>query len=154
MAAGAGANIALACDLVVAASSATFIQAFSKIGLIPDSGGTYFLPRLIGRQRATAIMMLGDKISAEQAEEWGMIYKSFEDTSFYAQVEQLATTLSAMPTKALAYTKKALQSSAENNLETQLRVEDKLQQQAAASADFQEGVLAFIEKRKPVFTGK
>lgn len=154
VAAGAGANIALACDLVVAASSATFIQAFSKIGLIPDSGGTYFLPRLIGRQRATAIMMLGDKISAEQAEEWGMIYKSFEDTSFYAQVEQLASTLSAMPTKALAYTKKALQSSAENNLETQLRVEDKLQQQAAASADFQEGVLAFIEKRKPVFTGK
>jgi 2-(1,2-epoxy-1,2-dihydrophenyl)acetyl-CoA isomerase len=154
VAAGAGANIALACDIVVSKRSASFIQAFSKIGLIPDSGGTFFLPRLIGWQKASAIMMLGDKVSAEDAERWGMIYKYFEDDVFETEANKLAATLANMPTKALAYIKKALQWSFTNNLEEQLAHEDKLQQRAAATEDYREGLNAFIEKRPAVFKGK
>lgn len=154
VAAGAGANIALCCDIVIASSSASFIQAFSKIGLIPDSGGTYTLPRLIGWQKASAIMMLGDKISAADAERMGMVYKVIEEENFSAQTKQMAETLAAMPTKGLALTKHALNYSATNNLETQLLLEDELQQKAAATHDFKEGVDAFLEKRKPVFRGE
>lgn len=154
VAAGAGANIALACDVVVAAKSASFIQAFSKIGLIPDSGGTYTLPRLIGRQKASAIMMLGDKIMAEEAERLGMIYKWFPDDLFEASAKEIAMTLAAMPTLALYYTKQALQLGESHTLKEQLENEDKLQQLAAATADFKEGVQAFIEKRKAVFVGE
>ncbi len=154
VAAGAGANIALCCDVVVAAQSASFIQAFSKIGLIPDSGGTYFLPRLIGVQKASAFMMLGDKIDAEEAEKIGMIYKFFPDNIFIQETEKIAATLAGLPTKALAYTKQALNKSLEQNLEQQLHTEDELQQEAASTNDFNEGVAAFLEKRKPKFTGE
>ena len=154
VAAGAGANIALCCDIAVASSAASFIQAFSKIGLIPDSGGTYTLPRLIGWQKASAIMMLGDKISAAEAERMGMIYKVIEEENFSTQTKQMAEMLAAMPTKGLALTKHALNYSATNNLETQLLLEDELQQKAAATHDFKEGVDAFLEKRKPAFKGE
>lgn len=154
VAAGAGANIALCCDIVVAASSASFIQAFSKIGLIPDSGGTFFLPRLIGWQKASAIMMLGDKIDAAEAERIGMIYKYFDDAEFKAASFALAQKLAQMPTTALGYTKKALQWSFTHSMYEQLMNEDKLQQRAALTKDYQEGVQAFLEKRKPLFTGK
>lgn len=153
VAAGAGANIALCCDIVVAAQSASFIQAFSKIGLIPDSGGTFTLPRLIGRQKASALMMLGDKVSATEAERLGMLYKVFADDVFEAEAKAIATTLAGMPTRGLALTKHALNYSATNTLEQQLLLEDKLQQQAAKTHDFKEGVQAFLEKRKPVFQG-
>ena len=154
VAAGAGANIALCCDVVVASQSASFIQAFSKIGLIPDSGGTYFLPRLIGLQKATAFMMLGDKISAEEAERIGMIYKFFPDDTFIRESENISITLANLPTKGLAYTKLALSKSLGHSLEQQLLVEDDLQQKAAATKDFSEGVTAFLEKRKAAFTGE
>lgn len=154
VAAGAGANIALACDIVVAAKSAGFIQAFSKIGLIPDSGGTYFLPRLIGLQKATALMMLGENISAEEAERIGMIYKVFPDESFKEEVSKLANLLASLPTKALSLTKRALLDSSGNTLIQQLTLEDQLQATAADSEDFSEGVKAFVEKRKPVYKGK
>lgn len=154
VAAGAGANIALAGDIVVATSSASFIQAFSKIGLIPDSGGTFFLPRLIGFQKASALMMLGDKASAQQAEQLGMIYQVLPDETFIADSRKIAETLSQMPTQGLALTKQALNQSLTNNLTQQLQVEDELQFQAAHTADYEEGVRAFIEKRKPLFTGK
>ena len=153
VAAGAGANIALSCDIVIATESASFIQAFSKIGLIPDSGGTYTLPRLIGRQRASAIMMLGDKISASEAAQMGMIYKVVADADFELTAKKIATQLATMPTYALALTKEALNASSQNSLEHQLALEDKLQQQAAASYDFNEGVASFLEKRKPAFRG-
>ncbi|BAV09357.1 2-(1,2-epoxy-1,2-dihydrophenyl)acetyl-CoA isomerase [Filimonas lacunae] len=153
VAAGAGANIALACDIVVATASASFIQAFSKIGLIPDSGGTYFLPRLIGHQKASALMMLGDKVSATEAERLGMIYKVIPDESFEAETLQMAHKLAQMATLGLAYTKLALIASAENSLEAQLEKEDELQQKAAASNDFAEGVQAFLEKRAAIFQG-
>lgn len=153
VAAGAGANIALCCDIVVAAESATFIQAFSKIGLIPDSGGTFFLPRLIGFQKATALMMLGDKVSSTEAEKMGMIYRVFADDQLMPEAEKLATTLAQMPTKALGLTKKALNASLHNSWHEQLAYEDKLQQKAAHTKDYQKGVNAFMEKRKPVFNG-
>lgn len=153
VAAGAGANIALACDIVVAHEQATFIQAFSKIGLIPDSGGTFFLPRLIGYQKAMALMMLGDKVSATEACTMGMIYKIFQAGEFETASKQLANTLAAMPTQALAYIKQALQTSADQTLEKQLALEDELQQKAAATHDFKEGVAAFMQKRAPHFKG-
>ena len=154
VAAGAGANIALACDVVVASERASFIQAFSKIGLIPDSAGTFFLPRLIGFQKASALMMLGDKISAEEAQNLGMIYKVFAAEDFNAEVIVLAETLSQMPTKALGMTKRLLNQSLTNDLRSQLEIESKLQIEAAQSDDYAEGVAAFVEKRKPNFKGK
>ncbi len=154
VAAGAGANIALACDVVVAAESASFIQAFSKIGLIPDSGGTFTLPRLIGFQKASALMMLGDKVSATDAEKMNMIYAVFPDQEFEAQVEKLAQKLATMPTKGLALTKCALNRTYINNLDEQLALEDELQSQAGGTYDYNEGVQAFLEKRKPEFKGE
>lgn len=154
VAAGAGANIALACDIVVSTASASFIQAFSKIGLIPDSGGTFTLPRLIGFQRASALMMLGDKVSAAAALEMGMLYKVFDDVVFVSESLKIAATLAKMPTKALGYIKHALNESATNSLLEQLKLEDVYQQKAAATADFKEGVDAFLEKRPPVYSGK
>lgn len=153
VAAGAGANIALCCDVVIATESASFIQAFSKIGLIPDSGGTYFLPRLIGFQRASALMMLGDKVSASEAESVGMIYKKFSDELFIIEAEKIATTLSQLPTKGLAFTKQALNKSLGQNFEEQLKTEDNFQQKASLTNDFKEGVAAFINKRKANFKG-
>ena len=154
VAAGAGASIALCCDIVVAKESATFIQAFSKIGLIPDSGATYFLPRLIGSQRAAAIMMTADPISAKEAEKIGMIYSSFADDTFEAESWKLVKKLANMPTKGLALTKKLLNASHNNSLDEQLRIEEDFQKIAAETEDFNEGVNAFLEKRKPKFKGK
>jgi 2-(1,2-epoxy-1,2-dihydrophenyl)acetyl-CoA isomerase len=154
VAAGAGANIALACDIVVASENASFIQAFSKIGLIPDSAGTFFLPRLIGFQKASALMMLGDKIGAEEAAKLGMIYKVYFAEEFNAKVKELATTMATMPTKSLGMTKRLLNKSYANDLNTQLEFESKLQIEAAQSEDYEEGVKAFIEKREPIFKGK
>ena len=154
IAAGAGANVALACDIVVAGKSANFIQAFSKIGLIPDSGGTYFLPRLIGLPKATALMMTGESISAEKAEKMGMIYAVYEDTEFESKSLQLAKSISEMPTKGLGYTKRLLTHSLNNSLDEQLDLEAETQALSAKSEDHKEGVQAFLEKRPPVFTGK
>ena len=153
VAAGAGANIALACDIVVAAENASFIQAFSKIGLIPDSAGTFFLPRLIGFQKASALMMLGNKVKTKEAFEIGMIYKFYPVAFFEEEVEKLALTLSQMPTHALALTKKLLNRSMINNLQEQLAMESDLQIDASSSNDYQEGVNAFMEKRAPEFKG-
>jgi 2-(1,2-epoxy-1,2-dihydrophenyl)acetyl-CoA isomerase len=154
VAAGAGANIALCADVVIATESASFIQAFSKIGLIPDSGGTYTLPRLIGWQKASALMMLGDKVTATDAEKMGMIYQVFADESFVEESTKIATTLSQMPTQGLALTKQALNKSFTNNWSEQLNVEDEFQQKAAITEDYNEGINSFLEKRKPVFKGK
>lgn len=151
VAAGAGANIALVCDIVVASEKASFVQAFSKIGLIPDSGGTYILPRLIGLQKATSIMMLGDKISAEEAERLGMIYKFYKEEEFENNVNTLANKLASMPTRGLALTKKALQQSMANDLYSQLLIEKELQVAAGNTDDYKEGVRAFLEKRTPNF---
>ena len=154
VAAGAGANIALACDIVVATASASFIQAFSKIGLIPDSGGTFILPRLIGFQKASALMMLGDKIKAEDAERIGMIYKFFSDESFKEESDKIITTIANMPTLGLAYTKQALNQSLQNNFYDQLQLEDKFQRKGASTKDYEEGINAFLEKRVAVFKGE
>ena len=154
VAAGAGANIALACDITFAKESANFIQAFSKIGLIPDSGGTFFLPRIIGMQKATALMMTGDKVSAKQAEAMNLIYKAVADDSFEEEVSVFAIQLAKMPTKGLGLTKKALNASFTNDLSTQLALEEELQTKAGKTADFKEGVTAFLEKRAPIFNGK
>ena len=154
VAAGAGANMALCCDIVVAANSASFIQAFSKIGLIPDSGGTFTLPRLIGWQKASALMMTGDKVSATTAEQMGMIYKVFPDENFEEESKKLATVLCQMPTKGLAFTKHALNNSFHNSWEEQLLLEDEYQQKAASTDDYNEGINSFLEKRVPNFKGK
>ena len=154
VAAGAGANIALACDITLACESSSFIQAFSKIGLIPDSAGTFFLPRLIGFQRASALMMLGDKVSAKEAETMGMIYKTVKDEEFEEAVDQLAKKLANMPTKGLAFTKQALNRSMQNNLSSQLALEEQLQTKASMTYDYKEGVAAFLEKRNPEFKGE
>jgi 2-(1,2-epoxy-1,2-dihydrophenyl)acetyl-CoA isomerase len=153
VAAGAGANIALACDIVVAHDKVSFIQAFSLIGLVPDSAGTYFLPRLIGFQKALALAMLGDKTSAEDAEKMGMIYKSVPLEEFEETISKLALKLANMPTKALGLIKELFNSSMTNTLDQQLALESKLQIEAAQSNDYAEGVAAFIEKRKPNFNG-
>lgn len=153
VAAGAGANIALACDIVVAHEKVSFIQAFSLIGLVPDSGGTFFLPRLIGFQKALALAMLGDKISSEEAEKMGMIYKSVPLDTFEETVNKLAIKMANMPTKALGMIKELFNQSMTNDLEAQLALESKLQIEAAQSNDYAEGVAAFIEKRKPEFKG-
>ena len=153
VAAGAGANIALACDIVVAHEKVSFIQAFSLIGLVPDSAGTYFLPRLIGFQKALALAMLGDKIGAEEAEKMGMIYKCVPTEEFDETINKLALKLANMPTKALGMIKELFNTSMTNDLESQLALESKLQIEAAQSEDYKEGVAAFIEKRKPNFKG-
>jgi len=154
VAAGAGANIALACDIVIAAKSASFIQAFSKIGLIPDSGGTYFLPRLVGTARAMGLAMLGERLIAEQAAEWGLIWQCVDDGELHATVEKLLRTLAGAPTAGLAATKRALYASAGNSLETQLDLERDLQRTLGRSDDYREGVAAFAAKRAPRFTGR
>ena len=154
VAAGAGANIALACDIVVAHEKVSFIQAFSLIGLVPDSGGTFFLPRLIGFQKAQALAMLGDKVTSEEAERLGMIYKMIPLDSFEEEVNKLALKLASMPTKALGMIKELFNNSMTNDLDAQLILESKLQIEAAQSEDYKEGVAAFIEKRKPNFKGK
>ncbi len=153
VAAGAGANIALACDIVVATEHASFIQAFSKIGLIPDSAGTFFLPRLIGFQKASALMMLGDKVTATEALTLGMIYKLYPTAIFEEEVKILVENLAKMPTKALGLTKRLLNLSMSNNLEQQLAIESDLQIEASSTNDYNEGVTAFVEKRKPEFKG-
>lgn len=154
VAAGAGANIALACDICVATESAKFIQAFSMIGLIPDSGGTFTLPRLVGLQKASALMMLGDRVPAPEAEQMGMIYKWFSDESFAEESMKIALKLAAMPTKGLGLTKRALNLSMISDLSTQLKTEEELQTVAGSTYDYNEGVAAFLEKRKPVFKGE
>jgi 2-(1,2-epoxy-1,2-dihydrophenyl)acetyl-CoA isomerase len=154
VAAGAGANLALACDVVVAKESASFIQAFSKIGLVPDSGGTYFLPRLVGLQRASALMLFGDKVSAADAVQMGMIYKSFADDAFDQEVAALSRRLADLPTKGLAYTKHLLNSTFGNDVTQQLRAEGDYQLRASNTADYREGVAAFLAKRQPSFTGQ
>ena len=154
VAAGAGANIALACDVVIAGSSVSFIQAFSKIGLIPDSGGTFFLPRLIGFGKASALMMLGDKVSANDAEKMGMIYKVVEDEKLQIEGFETAKKLADMPTKGIGFTKKLLNQSMHNPLLEQLEYEADMQVHAASTYDYNEGVSAFLEKRKPNFKGE
>lgn len=154
VAAGAGANIALACDITIARKSASFIQAFSKIGLIPDSGGTFFLPRIVGMQKALALMMTGDKVSADDAVALNMIYKAVEDDSFESEVNTFAQIIASMPTRGLGLTKKAVNMSFSNDLSQQLALEEDLQTEAGMTYDFREGVNAFLEKRKPVFKGE
>ncbi|MDE8349115.1 MAG: 2-(1,2-epoxy-1,2-dihydrophenyl)acetyl-CoA isomerase PaaG [Acidocella sp.] len=154
IATGAGMNLALAGDIIIAARSATFAQGFIRIGLIPDAGGTYFLPRLIGEARARAMAMLGETISATQAEAFGLVYKIFDDTTFAAEALALATSLAAKPTQALAAMKQAFNVSANNTLDAQLDLERDLQRDMGTTPDFAEGVKAFIEKRPAVFTGK
>ena len=154
VAAGAGANLALCADITIAGESANFIQAFSKIGLVPDTGGSFFLPRLIGMQRAAALMMTGDKLSAAEAASMGMIWKTVPDQELLAQAMGLAKQLATMPTTALGLIKQQLNASFTNTIEEQLQLEDRLQQQAAATADFREGVQAFLEKRTARFSGQ
>jgi len=154
VAAGAGASIAICCDIVVATESASFVQAFSKIGLIPDSAGTFFLPRLVGMQKATALMMTAESVSSKDAEEMGMIYKVFPDDKFVEESWKLVSKLAKMPTKGLGLTKQLLNASYSNNLEQQLEMEDKYQTIAGNSSDFKEGVNAFLEKRKANFKGE
>lgn len=154
VAAGAGANVALACDITIAKNSASFIQAFSKIGLIPDSGGTYFLPRMIGSQKALALMMTGDKVSAQEADQMNMIYKAVEDEEFETFVSKFARNLAQMPTKGLGLTKRAVNRTFSHSLTEQLALEEVLQTEAGTTHDFKEGVQAFLEKRMPVFKGK
>lgn len=153
VAAGAGANLALACDIVLAARSARLIQAFCKIGLVPDSGGTYFLPRLVGDARARALALLGEPVTAEQAEAWGLIWRSVEDDLLMAETTALARRLADGPTKGLGLIKRALNASAANDLDRQLDLERDLQREAGRTADYREGVAAFAGKRQPAFSG-
>ncbi|HET8585027.1 MAG TPA: 2-(1,2-epoxy-1,2-dihydrophenyl)acetyl-CoA isomerase PaaG [Casimicrobiaceae bacterium] len=154
VAAGAGANIALACDIVIATRSASFIQAFCRIGLIPDAGGTFFLPRLVGSARAMGLALLGDKLTAEQAQEWGLIWKCVDDEAFASEVDALLAHFAQAPTGGLAAVKRALHASAGNTLEEQLALERDAQRTLGRSADYREGVAAFLAKRPPNFTGR
>ncbi len=154
VAAGAGANLALACDIVLAARSAKFIQAFAKIGLIPDSGGTFFLPRLVGEARARALALLAEPVTAAQAESWGMIWKVVDDEALPGEARALAARLAAQPTHGLALIKEALNASAGNTLDAQLDLERDLQRRAGQTPDYAEGVRAFLEKRPPNFSGR
>lgn len=154
VAAGAGANLALACDIVIAAEDASFIQSFAKVGLVPDSGGTFVLPRLIGIARATALMMLGDKLKAEQAKSWGMIWDVCPNAVLFDTAFAIAANLATQPTRGLGLIKRGLNRSLGSSLEEQLNLEEDLQRQAGRTADHQEGIRAFLEKRKAVFTGR
>jgi 2-(1,2-epoxy-1,2-dihydrophenyl)acetyl-CoA isomerase len=154
VAAGAGANIALACDIVIAAKSANFVQSFSKLGLVPDSGGTWFLPRIAGNARALGLALLGDKLSAEQAAQWGLIWHAVDDGELKAAVDALATHLASAPTKGLARTKQAIYESWGRTLEQQLDQERDFQRELGRSHDYKEGVAAFIEKRTPSYQGR
>lgn len=154
VAAGAGANIALACDLVIATRSSNFIQSFSKLGLVPDSGGTWFLPRLLGNARALGLALLGEKLSAEQAAQWGLIWRCVDDAEFKDAIESLATQLAAAPTHGLARTKQAIYESWGHALEGQLDQERDFQRELGRTNDYREGVAAFAEKRTPKFTGR
>jgi 2-(1,2-epoxy-1,2-dihydrophenyl)acetyl-CoA isomerase len=154
VAAGAGANIALACDIVIAARSASFIESFCKLGLIPDSGGTWILPRLVGMARARGLAMLGPKIRAEQAEAWGMIWQCVDDDQLMPVARALAEQLAGQPTRGFAFIKQALQASAANSLDEQLELEKELMRAAGKTEDYKEGVMAFLEKRQPVYQGR
>jgi 2-(1,2-epoxy-1,2-dihydrophenyl)acetyl-CoA isomerase len=154
VAAGAGANLAFACDLVIAAKSASFIQSFARLGLVPDTGGTYFLPRLVGTARALGLAMLGDKVSAEQAAAWGLIWRCVDDADFSAVIDETMTHLASAPTRGIACTKHAIYASQTNSLDAQLDLERDLMRELGRSQDYQEGVAAFLEKRMPRFTGK
>ncbi|WP_232059130.1 2-(1,2-epoxy-1,2-dihydrophenyl)acetyl-CoA isomerase PaaG [Kineobactrum salinum] len=154
VAAGAGANIALACDLVIAARSASFIESFCKLGVIPDSGGTWILPRLVGMARARGLAMLGPKVSAEQALAWGMIWEVVDDEQLQEHALGLAEQLATQPTRGFAFTKQALAASASNSLDAQLELEKELMRAAGKTSDYREGVAAFLEKRKPQYRGE
>ena len=154
VAAGAGANIALNCDIVLAARSASFVQAFAKVGLLPDSGGTWLLPRLVGVARARGLALLGDPLPADKAEEWGLIWKAVDDTSLMAEAEKLCAHFASAPTHGLSLIKRALNAAQDNTLDQQLDLERDLQREAGSTSDYAEGVRAFMEKRKPNFTGR
>jgi len=154
VAAGAGASLALACDIVVAARSAKFIQAFVRIGLVPDAGSTWFLPRLVGDARARALAMTGDAIDAAQAADWGLIWRCVDDAELASATQTLAARLAGLPTRAIALIKQAFLAGAGNDLASQLRLERELQREAGATADAVEGVAAFVEKRPPQFSGR
>jgi 2-(1,2-epoxy-1,2-dihydrophenyl)acetyl-CoA isomerase len=154
VAAGAGANIALACDIVLATQSASFVEVFCKLGLIPDTGGTYFLPRLVGSARAMGMALLGEKLTADRAEAWGLIWKAIPDDAFAAEVQAMARHFASAPTKGLAFTKQALYASAQNSLQQQLALECNMMSELGRSDDYREGVTAFMEKRAPQFKGR
>jgi 2-(1,2-epoxy-1,2-dihydrophenyl)acetyl-CoA isomerase len=154
VAAGAGANIALACDIVIAARSASFVQSFAKLGLVPDSGGTYFLPRLVGTARAMGLSLLGERLSAEEAQRWGLIWKAVDDAKLADEAAAMARSLAAGPTKGYGLIKKAMYASPGNLLDAQLDLERDLQREAGFSEDYKEGVKAFMQKRPPTYKGK
>jgi 2-(1,2-epoxy-1,2-dihydrophenyl)acetyl-CoA isomerase len=154
VAAGAGANLALACDIVIATRSASFIEPFCRLGLLPDTGGTYFLPRLVGTARAMGLAMLGDKLSAEQAAEWGLIWKCHDDDVFAFEIDRLTAHLASAPTKGLARTKQAIYASFDNSFDEQLNLERDYMRELGNSKDYREGVDAFMTKRTPNFTGE